>query len=569
MKIKNPLSTFAIFLLLLISIVISSIKFSNTKLIVTTSDAFGYYMYLPSTFIYKDFKKLEWKDEIDKKYNVFGGNFYHARLRDRGYVNKYYCGVSLLQSPFFLLAHWITPLTNYPQDGFSFPYQFAILIASILYFFIGIVLLSKIINFYFDDIFGAITLLSIGLATNILQYVSIEAGLSHSYLFFIYSLIIYSTYQWHKKPNKINSAFVGFVIGIAICCRPTEAIAILIPILWEFDYNEQTKWKYLRDNPSLLFYALIFGTLALLPQFVYWLHTTGNLIYDVGSKWSFLNPFFRVLFGGEKGWFVYTPITLIFIFSLFYIRRYKFSKAFIYFTIFNIWIVISWFDWRYGGSYSTRALSHSLPVFALPFAALIKYLKQTYAKLIMYSLLSFLSVTNLFQIYQYNKGVIHYDHMNFKYYKSIYWNLNPSCLEFSLLDTKDWHDNYSTIYTLIHKELKNNNFKPNDNKVLIKIDSLNFNKVRNLKNEISTIVNSGIWGASIITTLSQNNKIFKEQKIRLKHPDSKEKVISCYSYFTDIPSQCNNCTLTIKVEQKSKIQLSSTLITVESIRIPN
>jgi hypothetical protein len=31
-------------------------------------------------------------------------------------------------------------------------------------------------------------------------------------------------------------------------------------------------------------------------------------------------PHFRVLFGGEKGWFIYTPITILFIVGLFLMR---------------------------------------------------------------------------------------------------------------------------------------------------------------------------------------------------------------------------------------------------------
>jgi hypothetical protein len=91
----------------------------------------------------------------------------------------------------------------------------------------------------------------------------------------------------------------------------------------------------------------------------------------MGSKWYFLFPFFRVLFGFENGWFVYTPITILFVLGFFFIKEYPFRKAVIAFCLLNIWIIISWSDWKYRGTYSTRALVQSYPVFAFPLTAII------------------------------------------------------------------------------------------------------------------------------------------------------------------------------------------------------
>ena len=63
---------------------------------VTTWDAFGYYVYLPAIFIYKDYKKLDWLDSIDKKYDVTGGNGWQAiKLENGNYTFKYLGGVAL------------------------------------------------------------------------------------------------------------------------------------------------------------------------------------------------------------------------------------------------------------------------------------------------------------------------------------------------------------------------------------------------------------------------------------------------------------------------------------------
>lgn len=95
---------------------------------VTTWDAFGYYMYLPSVFIYHDVKKLDWVDNIDKQYQLTGGQFYQATKLETGtFTNKYLGGVAILQMPFFFVGHWTAAALRYPQDGFSEPYQLAII----------------------------------------------------------------------------------------------------------------------------------------------------------------------------------------------------------------------------------------------------------------------------------------------------------------------------------------------------------------------------------------------------------------------------------------------------------
>ena len=103
----------------------------------------------------------------------------------------------------------------------------------------------------------------------------------------------------------------------------------------------------------------------------------------------------------------------------------------------NIWVVISWFDWNYGATYSCRALSQSTPLFAFPLAALLTYLFSIKSKLkyLVYPIGIYLIAVNLFQIGQYNSTVLHYYDMNRKYYGAIYLDKNPTPLDMSLLDT--------------------------------------------------------------------------------------------------------------------------------------
>ncbi|NNJ55808.1 MAG: hypothetical protein HKP14_06735, partial [Bacteroidia bacterium] len=414
------------------------------KLNVATWDALGYYLYLPAAIIYNDATELNWFPEIDSTYDVSGGVLYQAQKTDNGnYVFKYLGGVAVMQLPSFLVGHAIALSSDYKADGFSPPYQYSLAFGAILYCILGLFLLRGILLRYFSDLATAVSLVLLVLATNLIQYISIDSIMSHSYIFFLYVMVIYTTIKWHIKPSVLWASLTGLVIGIATICRPTEAIMFLIPLLWNTQNKEASskKWQLVKSHQSHLIYIAVFGFIGILPQLIYWKLTADTFVFNVGSKWVFLNPFFRVLFGWEKGWFIYTPVVILFIIGFFYIKKFPFRKSVIVFSLLNIWVVIAWFDWRYGATYSTRALTQSYPVFALGFTAIIERILNHKWGLALFPIGIFLVFLNLVQIDQYNSTVLHYNDMNRKYYGKILLDRDPNPIKMSLLDTDEYLNN--------------------------------------------------------------------------------------------------------------------------------
>jgi hypothetical protein len=419
-------------------------SFPNIKtdppLKVTTWDALGYYIYLPAFLIYDDATELKWFPAIDSQYQVSGGKVYQANKVENGnYVFKYLGGVAILQIPFFAIGHVAARLTGHKQDGFSPPYQYAIAFGNIVYCIMGIFFLRWVLLIFFNDQTTAITLLLLLLASNFIQYVAVDGGMSHGYIFWLYTILLFATIKWHQKPSFLWAGLIGFVIGLATISRPTEAIMFLIPLLWETQNKEaaQAKWSLVRKNIKQLYLVVIIVFIGVMPQLIYWKYSTGSFVYDVGSKWDFLAPHLKVLFGWEKGWFIYTPVAFFFVFGFFFIRKLAFRKSVLWFCLLNIYVIISWHDWRYGGSYSCRALVQSYPVFALPLAAFIYRTAKTNWSIPFLLTGAYLTAVNIFQLVQCNQGIIHHADMNRKYYAGIYLNPNPSPFDYSLLDTDE------------------------------------------------------------------------------------------------------------------------------------
>jgi len=519
---------------------------NKDRLKVTTWDALGYYMYLPSLFIYHDMKELKWFPAIDKEYEVSGGWFYQANpYKDDPYVFKYLGGVAILEIPFFLAGHVAAGILGYKTDGFSPPYQWAIVSGAIFYFMVMLFFLRKILLKFFDDRTTTLALLLLCLATNMIQYVSIDSAQSHSYILPLYALILYTTIKWHEKPKIIWAALTGYIIGLATISRPTEAIMLFIPLLWNTHTKEcsKEKWSLFYKYRSHLAIVILSGFMGILPQLIYWKYITGSFIYDVGSKWDFLTPHLRVLVGWEKGWFIYTPVTIFFIIGMFYIRRFPFKNAAITFCLLNIYIIISWHVWRYGGSYSARALVQSYPIFALPFAAFISRVNQTNWRYGFYVLGLFFLFVNLFQIRQYNDTILHYDDMNRKYYCSIYLNSHPTPLDMSLLDTPEMlksEKGYKSETILSVDTLINLQFPGIDSATMTEIPLSRYFQTGSkgdawLKIESQVKVSSGFHTAWMNAELRSGDAL-KQNHIRLFSPISQKGASNKYEFYVKVPA---------------------------------
>jgi len=497
-------------------------------------------MYLPAVFIYDDVKELKWIAKIDSSYEVTGGKLYQAnKLENGNRVGKYLTGVSILQAPFFAIGHFVaSQLDNYPSDGFSTPYQYAIAFGALLYAFLALLGLRKILLYFFDDYVTALTLLLLFLTSNLVQYISIDAGISHVFILPLYVLILYFTILWHKAPTILYAALAGFTIGIATICRPTEFLMILIPILWQ-SHNKiswQLKWKLVKSKKHHALVAAIFLLLGILPQLIYWHYIAGTPIYNVGSKWVFLDPWFRVLVGIKNGWFVYTPIATLMFVGLFFVKKYPFGRAVLFFGLLNIWVIISWFDWQYGATFSCRALTQSYPVYALALAALIQRSLNYNIKWLWALLLVFLTTLNTIQIYQYNNAMLLPRYMTARYYSGIFMQVQPSPLAMARLDTKEEMTNSSQISiarTLDEIPASPLNTNPNEAKFILDTTLTKpLKKWIRIKSDIA--LTKGFFTTYLNAEIHGKDSV-KYSRIRLFNPACREGKINSYAFDILVP----------------------------------
>jgi hypothetical protein len=346
-------------------------------------DVSGYYYYLPAFLIYHDAKQLAWHDDILQRYYPAPGDqaFEH---RSGNMVMKYSMGMALQYLPFFLIADLVSPVSGFPSDGFSRPYQLAVSLGSLLIACLGLWLLRIALRRHFPDGTVAVALITIAFATNYLDYASINHAMTHNYLFTWYAvLILLSEVYWKRKTIGIAVA-IGLVCGLMALTRPSEVIAILLPFLWGVggETAMHERMKYFRRNWShLCIAALSFLAVGIL-QTMYWKYVTGEwIVYsyqDQGFSW--LSPhFMNGLFSYRAGWLVYTPVMLASLVGCVYL--WKKSKALFYpllaVSLLFMYVTWSWDIWWYGGSLGQRAMVQLYPVLAFPLAACIEHFQKS------------------------------------------------------------------------------------------------------------------------------------------------------------------------------------------------
>src|ERR1039458_7633898 len=109
---------------------------------VIQADGLGYYSYLPAIFIYHDIsfsfinKVHPIYYALNTSFNPPTKNFINEFEGIR--VNKYYPGLAVLWTPFFLLALLAARLFGLAADGYSGIFQYSIAVAAVFYTWLGL-----------------------------------------------------------------------------------------------------------------------------------------------------------------------------------------------------------------------------------------------------------------------------------------------------------------------------------------------------------------------------------------------------------------------------------------------
>lgn len=455
---SNPKGSWSILSVWVTVVILAATIYSsgywNDKGRVIASDVIDYYGYLPATFIFKDLG-------LDKAETIEGGTFYTFRLPNGNNIFKMSMGMALAYLPFFVAGHFGAHFFDYPVDGFSEPYRLALLLGGLLYFSMGMLFLRKILKRTFPEKISALTLIAVGLGTNLFYYASDEGTMSHVYSFALITVFLWHTIRWHENPSALRLLFIGILAGWITLIRPSNIIILLIFLLYGV-----WSWATLRDKIISYFrkfdwFMLMFGGFLLpwVPQFLYNIYFTDQLLfYSYNDEGFFFNnpQIIDGLFSFRKGWLIYTPLMAFAIAGLpVLFRKHKeLAWPLAIYTSVNMFIIFSWWCWWYGGSYGQRPMIDSYGLMAIPMAYMFQWaLSGHKLKIAGFTIAIFLLVgLNQFQIRKYRKGSIHFADMTAKAYWHSFMSVRPRPGFYDLLETPDYSKAKQGIYEVLPNE---------------------------------------------------------------------------------------------------------------------
>lgn len=401
-------------------------KWTNKNAI--NGDAISYYAYLPALFIHHDLSLVF----IDKNPEKYSNRFWPSIAPNGSKIIKTTAGIAFCFAPFFFIGHIAAYLSNSPLDGFSLPYRASLFFSGVVFLFIGLLYLRRSLRMFFNDAVTSITLLIIVLGTNLFYYTALEPLMSHVYSFSFLAVLIYQTILFYQHQSYKTTIIIGITLAIITLIRPTNLIFILLPICYGITNTVDFKirFTFFKENFKFIFCAILCFIILWIPQLLYWKMLTGYYFFNsYGEKFYFDNPHIMDgLFGFRKGWFIYTPLMMLGVIGLFFLyKNYKrFIFSFSLVLIIEVYVVLSWWCWWYGGSFGMRTFIDIYALLAFPMAAVFallfsktKWLRFVFAVVLLY----FVSL-NLFQTYQYKLARISWDSMTKDAYLKVFMQLD-------------------------------------------------------------------------------------------------------------------------------------------------
>lgn len=362
-------------------------------------DEVQYFAFLRSAWKDHDLQfknEYQWfYDQSPEKLDSFRRAFM-MKLNRTGYArNDAPIGCAILWAPFYAAADVYAKTTGRAQDGYAFPYIFAICFASAFYGFLGFVFQYLIARKFFDlrPAFWAVVTMWFG--AHAIFYMYVTPPMSHATSIFTTSLFLYFWLRFRENDSLARSIFLGLLGGLAAMVRWQDGLFVLLPLL----DRKPIKWKLA---------TLLATVLAFLPQVWVWRilngeinpYSTGNLN---GKFFWYAKYFVPVLFSSYHGLFIWTPVILLCIVGFFFlIRRDSVFILPVLVFVLQLYMLACLDTWQGGAAFGLRYIISCTAVFTLGLAALHSRWPDNLVRIVSV----FFVIWNVFMVIQASTGMI-------------------------------------------------------------------------------------------------------------------------------------------------------------------
>lgn len=247
----------------------------------------------------------------------------------------------------------------------------------------------------------------------------------HAPLFLLNVLLLRYTRLWYTAGTWRTGIALAGVFGLMLLVRPTELLMVGVPVLWGLGSWAAVAQRlaYWTGHWRQLAAMIVVVVLLAGQQFLFWRVVGGNWLLDFypGETFHFLQPqLLNGLFSVRKGWLFWTPLMAVALAGIFWARRFATPAWPVLLVLVPVvvYVTYSWWDWEYGGSFSSRPLISLYPLLSLAMASFWARWWPVYAWPLALLVLG-LVLLNQLQGWQYYLGMVNsYDETweRYKYY---------------------------------------------------------------------------------------------------------------------------------------------------------
>lgn len=402
---------------------------------VYASDEIKYFATLRSVYFDRD---LHYENEygyfIDRDPVAHAGlTGFRDGVTPTGYrLNDAPIGTSLLWAPFYVAADIGVAIgralgAEVPRDGFSWPYRWAVSVASLFWGMIGLALTYRLCRHHAPRASATWAVFAVWLASPVVFYLYITPAMSHASSLFAVSLYLLVWYGGRGRRTVSGWVGLGLAAGLMVLVRELNWLFLMVPAADELvDIVLALRSEAGRPRPAAQWLAVLrvlvrergprylgFAmavAVVVAPQFYVYrvLNGTFGPTPFVVEKFSIL-PLHAldVLLSGFHGLFSWHPVTLVGVLGLAALWRQKPRVAGVLALVFvaQVLVIGSYDTWAGGASFGARRFVNCTPIFALGIAAALARLDAPRRRLAAIGLV-LLTVWNAGLAIQYSTGLI-------------------------------------------------------------------------------------------------------------------------------------------------------------------
>ena len=237
------------------------------------------------------------------------------------------------------------------------------------------------------------------------------------------------TEPWRERPTTRLSIWLGVIAGLIVLVRHPNALYLLFVPLYGVRNPATLRASLLnlaREWRALALAACVAGVVVL-PQLVIYYAATGRPFvssYSVVGSFHFDSPhIWGVLFSVRKGLFFWSPILLLALAGLALTRgaARNFVLPSILVLAANVYLIASWFDWQFGGSYGHRGFVDAFPFLAIGLAAFLdRAAAHRWSRAAVTVVCVGAAALSMFQMLQYWYGIVPFSDLTWPEYRRLF-----------------------------------------------------------------------------------------------------------------------------------------------------